>query len=66
MRQPSGWQAVTDEVGAQRREEALARRLVGVNGHTEAEGTDGHPEAEGANGHVTEDDPKEEAVDAES
>jgi ATP-dependent Zn protease len=75
MRQPSGWQAVTDEVGAQRREEALARRLVGVNGHSEAEGANGHPEAEGANGHpeaeganghVPEDDPKAEAVDAES
>jgi ATP-dependent Zn protease len=68
MRQPSGWQAVTDEVGAQRREEALARRLVGVNGRTEAEGANGHPEAEeGANGHVPEDDPKaEEAVDAGS
>jgi hypothetical protein len=66
MRQPSGWQAVTDEVGAQRREEALARRLVGVNGHSEAEGANGHPEAEGANGHVPEDDTKAEAVDAES
>jgi hypothetical protein len=66
MRQPAGGQAETAEVGAQRREEALARRLVGVNGHTEAEGANGHPEAEGANGHVPEDDPKAEAVDAES
>lgn len=57
MREPVGWQSVTEEVGAKRREQALARRLVGANGH---------PETEAANGHVTEEDPKAEPVDAES
>lgn len=32
MREPVGWQSVTEEVGAKRREEALARRLADVNG----------------------------------
>jgi len=57
MREPVGWQSVTEEVGAKRREQALARRLVGANGH---------PETEAANRHVTEEDPKAEPVDAES
>ena len=65
MREPVGWQSVTEEVGAKRREQALARRLIGVNGHTEPEGANGHvddPETE--NGRV--DDPKADALDAES
>jgi cell division protease FtsH len=66
MREPVGWQSVTEEVGAKRREQALARRLVGVNGHSESEAVNGHPEPETTNGHVPEDDPKAEAVDAES
>ena len=57
MREPVGWQSVTEEVGAKRREQALARRTVGVNGHSEPDTP---------NGHVPEDDPKAEAVDAES
>ncbi len=67
MREPVGWQSVTEEVGAKRREQALARRLVGVNVHTETEvAGNGHPEGGVANGHVPEDDPKAESVDAES
>jgi ATP-dependent Zn protease len=66
MREPVGWQSVTEEVGAKRREQAQARRLIGVNGHTEAESVNGHPETDSPNGHVSEDDPEPEAVDAES
>jgi hypothetical protein len=66
MREPVGWQSVTEEVGAKRREQALARRLVGVNGHTEPEVGNGHPESESTNGHVPEDETEAEAVDAES
>ena len=66
MREPVGWHSVTEEVGAKRREQALARRLVGVNGHTEPEVVNGHPESESINGHVPEDDSEAEAVDAES
>jgi hypothetical protein len=60
MREPVGWQSVTEEVGAKRREQALARRLVGANGHAEVEST---------NGHVAKEDPKaeeSEPVEAES
>ena len=63
MREPVGWQSVTEEVGAKRREQALARRLVGINGQTEA--VNGHPEAGGPNGHVTEDDPEAESPETE-
>jgi len=35
MREPVGWQSVTAEVSAKRREDAQARRLADVNGHAE-------------------------------
>ena len=62
MREPVGWQSVTEEVGAKRREQALARRLVGVNGHTEVDPGNG----DSANGQVSEDDPEAEPVEAET
>ncbi|MGQ0849674.1 MAG: AAA family ATPase, partial [Actinomycetota bacterium] len=49
MREPVGWQSVTEEIGARRRAEAAKRRLVEGDGHPE----DGLP----ANGQVTEKEP---------
>jgi cell division protease FtsH len=66
MREPVGWQSVTEEVSAKRREKALARRMVGVNGHTEPEVVNGHPESESTNGQVSEDDPTTESLEAET
>ena len=66
MREPVGWQSVTEEVGAKRREQALARRLVGVNGHGEVEAGNGRSQADDGDGHVVEDDPEAESVDADS
>jgi len=62
MREPVGWQSVTEEVGAKRREQALARRLVGVNGHTEVDSGNG----DSGNGQVSEEDPEAEPVEAET
>jgi cell division protease FtsH len=56
MRQPSGWQTVTEEISAQRRQEALARRLKQAN---EPDGADGHP-----NGQKS-DDPQPTAAETE-
>jgi ATP-dependent Zn protease len=50
MREPVGWQSVTEEVGSKRREDAKARRLADVNGHPEDEdiskSNGGQPEEE--------------------
>ena len=57
MRQPTGWQAITDEIGAQRRAEALAKRRASTNGQEDAE-TDGVAELSD-NGHQADEEPAE-------
>lgn len=54
MREPVGWQSVTEEVGAKRREDALARRLADVNGHA-----DDDQEKASPNGSQPDDEPVE-------
>ncbi|HKX75982.1 MAG TPA: AAA family ATPase [Acidimicrobiia bacterium] len=61
MREPVGWQTVTGEVSAQRRQEALARRQGLGNGRDGAEvGGDSREEGElSANGHQADEEPAE-------
>ena len=61
MREPVGWQTVTGEVSAQRRQEALARRQGLGNGRDGAEvGGDAREEGElSANGHQADEEPAE-------
>jgi ATP-dependent Zn protease len=59
MREPIGWQTVTEEIGEERRQAARARRLVPASG--DADGDGGRP-----NGHLDEDEPQPEPVEAES
>jgi cell division protease FtsH len=54
MREPVGWQSVTEEVSAKRREDALARRLADVNGHAEEDEDKTNP-----NGSQPEEEPVE-------
>ncbi|MGH8927234.1 MAG: hypothetical protein ACRDWH_02695, partial [Acidimicrobiia bacterium] len=50
MRQPTGWQIVTEEAGAKRGEEALAKRMVGTAAGPDSSHPNGHsgdePESE--------------------
>jgi ATP-dependent Zn protease len=66
MREPVGWQTVTGEISAQRRQDALARRQGLANGREGSEATttnDGNdPAAEAepsANGHQADEEPAE-------
>ena len=62
MREPVGWQSVTPEVSSKRREEALARRTMVSNGHTDSEGEAEADELPSPNGHQTDEEPAPEEV----
>jgi ATP-dependent Zn protease len=57
MREPVGWQSVTTEVSTRRRQEALARRTSGANGH-EGDGEEAASETH-PNGRQSEEEPAE-------
>ena len=63
MREPVGWQSVTPEVSSKRREEALARRTMASNGHTDSDGeVDEADDTLHPNGHQTDEEPAPEEV----
>ncbi len=65
MREPVGWQSVTPEVSTKRREEALARRTMVSNGHTDSDAdseADEAGEIPSPNGHQTDEEPAPEEV----